>query len=287
MAELRTLPQDIYELFNPEKDHIVNERNLEAFAENLKDIFRTRLQARPPAETPLRFSSLGKPDRQIWMDGNPTGDERPLSGKTYFKFLYGDVIEAVVLFLAQEAGHVVESPQAEVEVDGVKGHIDAIIDGVVVDVKSASPHGYKKFVYGTVQEDDPFGYVQQLAGYSSVLTPGKEAAWVAMDKVGGGLCVSTLPSQVINEFDPQERITHLKKVLESDDPPGHCYVPVPDGKSGNMKLPTGCSYCKHLSRCWPTARKFLYSTGPRYLTTVVKTPDVPEVTSLDAEIGDF
>lgn len=284
VPELKTLPQDIYDLFDPAKEHVPDERNLEEFADNLKDILRTRLSARPEVSNPLRFSSLGKPDRQIWMDANPTGDERPLNGKTYFKFLYGDVIECLVLFLAKEAGHVVESPQAEVEVDGVKGHIDAVIDGVVVDVKSAAPHGFKKFLYGDILNDDPFGYVHQLSGYSSVLTPGADAAWVAMDKVSGSLTVSVLSKDVIKDNEPLPRITHLKEVLSNGDAPPPCYHPIPDGKSGNMKLATGCSYCKHINRCWPSARKFLYSTGPRYLTTVVKTPDVPEVTALSAEV---
>jgi len=44
-----------------------------------------------------------------------------------------------------------------------------------------------------------------------------------------------------------------------------------------MKLPAGCSYCDHKSECWPKARKFMYSTGPVWLTTVVKTPQVPEI----------
>ena len=278
-----TLVADIYDLFNPEKAHIPNEDNLNEFAETLKDVLRTRLLDRKPPDSPLRFSSLGKPDRQIWYDGNPSEDEQQLSAKTYFKFLYGDVIECLVLFLAKEAGHAVERTQEEVEVEGVLGHIDAIIDGVVVDVKSASPHGYKKFATNSVVGDDPFGYVQQLSGYASVLTPNEPAAWVAMDKVSGSLCVSKLSTTVIKDNDPLPRINHLKEVLSKDEPPPRCYDPVPDGKSGNMKLPTGCSYCKHLRRCWPQARKFLYSTGPRYLTTVVKTPDVPEVGAVEDE----
>ncbi len=274
---LNTLVEDIYELFNPDKEHEPSEDNLNWFAENLKNMLRVRLAERQPAVNPLRFSALGKQDRQIYFDTHPDGNEEKMLAKTYFKFLYGDILEHIVLFLAKEAGHVVTLEQAEIEVDGVKGHIDAIIDGVVVDVKSASSFGYKKFKEQTVVENDPFGYTAQLAGYASVLTPGQSAAWIAFDKVSGDMCVSLLSSSIITDYDPIPRIAHLKQVVEQNTPPPLCYDPVPDGKSGNFKLPTPCSYCQHKRRCHPTLRTFFYSSGPRFLTTVAKQPDVPEL----------
>jgi hypothetical protein len=162
-------------------------------------------------------------------------------------------------------------------VDGVLGHIDAIVDGVLVDVKSASPYGYKKFKYNSVVEDDPFGYTQQLAGYSSVLTPDQGAAWVAFDKVHGDICVSDLSASIIADYPPKERIERLRDVIDMEEPPERCYEDVPDGKSGNRKLDTGCAYCGFKHECWPGLRTFLYSTGPRYLTKVVREPDVKEI----------
>ena len=276
---LDTLVDDIYGLFDPEYDHQASEELLNEFAENLKQLLRARLGHSPRRSGGgIRFSSLGKPDRQIYFDHHPDpSSEEPLLPKTYLKFLYGDVIEQLYLYLAKEAGHSVEREQAEVEVNGVLGHIDAIIDGTVVDLKSASSYGYRKFEEGTVEQDDPFGYVAQLAGYASVLTPGKEAAWWAVDKSSGDHCIAKLKPTVIKHHEPEPRIEHLKKVVASDTPPPLCYEPVPDGKSGNMKLPTACSYCKHKFRCHPDARLFIYSSGPRYLTTVVREPDVPEI----------
>ena len=280
---LDTLVGDIYDLFDPNVNHVCDEKNLDAFAENMKDLMRVRLRARPESSPVLRFSALGRPDRQIWMDAHPVvGGKEELIPKTYLKFLYGDIIEQMLLFLAKESGHEVTNEQAEVEVGGVTGHIDAIIDGVVVDVKSASPFGYKKFEEQTVTSDDPFGYVAQLAGYASVLTPGESAAWLANDKVGGDICVSPLSSVVIGHYPPGERIDELKKVIQNETPPELCYQPVPDGKSGNLKLPTGCSYCAHKFRCHPGLRTFIYSTGPRFLTHVEKTPEVLEVTHNEA-----
>jgi hypothetical protein len=272
---LDTLVEDIFELFNPEHTHVPDEQRLEEVGEQFKELLRRRLAEREPIDNPLRFSSLGKKDRQVWYMAKhfPTED---LTAKTYFKFLYGDVIELLVLFLAKEAGHTVEREQEEINVDGVLGHIDAIIDGVVVDVKSASPYSYKKFETQTVLENDPFGYVQQLAGYSNVLTPDRGAAWVAFDKVHGDICVSPLSSSIVADYQPAPRIEHLREVIAQDEPPPRCYDDEPMGKSGNRKLTTPCSYCGYKWRCWPNLRGFAYSNGPVYLTEVGKVPDVPE-----------
>lgn len=277
MKKLKKLPDDIYQLFDPEVDHECTEDNLEAFANNLKELVRTRLRKYTPRDTPLRFSALGKKNRQLWYEAHPVeGSKEPMLPKTYLKFMYGDVIEQLLLLLAKEAGHSVENEQGPVEVDGVTGSIDAVIDGVVVDVKSASPYGYKKFEQGSVTEDDPFGYVDQLAGYASVLTPGEPAAWLAQDKVSGDICISPLSSVTIKYHPPGKRIEELKEVIALPEPPERCYEDIPDGKSGNRKLDTGCSYCAHKFRCWPTLRTFIYSSGPRYLTHVERVPDVPE-----------
>lgn len=279
MKTLETLSDDIFDLFNPSKTHEVSEENLDAFCDNMKDLIRRRLQAQDDSSArPIRFSALGKPNRVVWYDAHPEpGSKEPMTPQTYLKFMYGDIIEQLLLLLVKEAGHTVEAEQGGVEVDGVTGSIDAKIDGVVVDVKSASSYGYQKFKDRRVTEDDPFGYVAQLSGYASVLTPGKDAAWLAMNKESGAICVSPLSSIVISHYKPEERINELKNVVASDEPPERCYSPVPDGKSGNMKLATACSYCAHKFRCYPKVRTFIYSSGPRYLTTVSRVPDVLEI----------
>lgn len=284
MPELKTLPQDIYNLFDPDADHEVNEDNLETFAKNICDQVRLRLRKQEQPSNPIRFSALGKPNRQMWYEAHPLeGSKEPMLPKTYLKFLYGAILEEILLLLAKESGHEVKDEQREVEVDGVKGHIDAIIDGTVVDAKSASPYGYKKFETNTVTQDDTFGYVEQLSGYADELTPGEEAAWLAFDKVSGDICISPLAPVVIRHHKPAPRIAELKEVIAREEPPERCYEDIPDGKGGNRKLDVGCSYCAHKFRCWPGLRAFAYSNGPRYLTVVKKEPTntsgpIPEIT---------
>ena len=280
MTSIHTIPEDVYRLFDPDVHHIPSEENLTDFADGLKQILRERLAKEKVRDGNLRFSSLGQPDRKLWLASRGT-DGEGLDGSTLFKFLYGHVIEALLLFLIKETGHTVTHEQEEVEVDGVKGHIDAIVDGTVVDIKSASPFGYKKFKDNTIVQDDPFGYIQQLSGYSNVLTPDTSPAFIAFDKVSGAICVASVSTSITEHYKPEVRIKHLKEVLASDTMPNICYPLVPDGKSGNVKIATGCSYCKFKKTCFPNARLFLYSTGPRWLTTVNRIPDVYEVKDQD------
>jgi hypothetical protein len=189
------------------------------------------------------------------------------------KFLYGDILEIILLYLAKEAGHDVSDEQGEVERDGVLGHIDAVIDGHVIDVKSASPFAFKKFEENRVHEDDPFGYVAQLSGYCHEYElPG---AFLAINKEQGGIALSPLEPELIEANPPGPAIARQREAVENDHVV-RCFDAVPDGKSGNEKLGLQCSYCSYKKDCWPGLRAFNYSGKPRFLTKVVREPDVFE-----------
>lgn len=273
-----TLPEDIYHLLSSEDGHVVSEENVEWAGEVFKDLLRTRLTKieEVKGEDVLRFSSLGKQDRQLWYAANMPEKAEKLTGKMKFKFLYGDVIEILLLFLAKESGHEVSHEQYEVECDGVRGHMDAVIDGVPVDCKSASPYSYGKFKDGTFVFDDPFGYVKQLSGYAHALRRTERAGFLVADKVHGDICFAELDEYAIDGNPPAPRISELRTIIKSPEPPPRCYDDIPEGKSGNRKLSVGCSYCPYKDECWPDLRKFMYSRGPVWLTTVKKEPRVGE-----------
>lgn len=279
-TKIETLVDDIYSLFDPTIDHECDEARLNEAAEQFKELFRSALKAQDPRGK-LRFSGLGKPDCEVWWKINRPEAAQPMPPKAYVKFLYGHLLELMLLFLAKEAGHEVEDEQKEVEVDGVKGHMDAKIDGVTVDVKSASSYSFQKFVQGRLAQDDPFGYIAQLSGYCHTNeTP--RGAFLVIDKTLGDIALVDLDPEHIEANHPSTHIARQKGVIANPNPP-RCYDPVPDGKSGNEKLPTKCSYCDFSKSCWADAndgqglRTFIYSNGPRYLTKVVREPDVYEV----------
>jgi hypothetical protein len=229
----------------------------------------------------LRLSNIGTPcQRKLWYTINLPDQAEPLTPAARFKFLFGDILEELLLFLAKEAGHTVEGQQDELEINGIKGHRDAIIDGRLVDTKSASTYSFKKFASNGLREDDPFGYIDQVGAYLEAslgeerLTDKDVASFLVVDKTLGNICLDTYPKSDINY---QSKVAALKEMVAAPEPPPRHYTPVPEGKSGNMKLCTACSYCNFKKTCWPELRTFLYSTGPMFLIDVVKEPKVLEL----------
>lgn len=237
----------------------------------------------------LRMSNLGTAcDRQLWLKINEPGKGEPMPPYTYLKFIYGHLIEELLLLLAKVAGHEVTDEQKEVDIQGVKGHIDGKIDGVLTDVKSASTYSFEKFEKGLTEEEDGFGYLTQLGGYNYATSNGKKepAAFLAMDKQNGYLTLD-MHSDDLHKVDYEKLVEYKKEMLSgpmpprgfSDEPDG--YKKKIDGKyklipNGNRKLGTVCSYCDRKNRCWPGLRTFTYSSGPKFFTKVVKEPKVEE-----------
>lgn len=279
---ITTLVDDIYGLFGSDKVE-VSQEYIDKFSTELADLIGERFR-REDRERVLRFSNIGRPDRQVWYDLNWEGETEALEPSTLIKFAYGDVLEHLMLLFARQAGHTVEMEQTEVELEEIKGHPDAVIDGVVVDVKSASSYSFQKFATGSLLEEgnDPFGYLGQLAGYVEAIDPTADGAFLAVDKTLGKICLLIVPNEVLKQYQVRERINHMKEVVAHDEPPPRCYEPKPEGKSGNFVLSTGCSYCRHKFHCWSDAnggqglRTFLYSNGPKFFTHVEKEPRVFE-----------
>jgi hypothetical protein len=283
--KIDTLVDDIYNILQNGRPDLA-ETDFARFGEVFSGVLASRLRGpRDSAGRPtLRMSNLGRPDRQLWYQlADPSSESEQFSGHTLLKFLYGDLIEALMLSLAELAGHKVELQQTEVEIDGVVGHNDAVIDGVVVDVKSASSHSFRKFRDGSLREDDPFGYMEQLAGYSAGLG-GLDGAFLAVDKTLGHVTLMSVGADELAKLDTRARVAHIRDVLANPEPPPRCYEPVEHGKSGNLALGVGCSYCPFKFKCWSDAndglglRSFLYSGGPVHFTNVAKEPQVLEIT---------
>ena len=227
----------------------------------------------------LRMSNFGTGCiRQLWYRVNRPKDAEELDPHTRLKFLYGHVIEWLLLFLAKAAGHKVEGEQTTLYVEGVPGHRDAIIDGHLVDVKSASKYGYQKFKNNTVPKDDTFGYMDQLSLYHHAslddLEDKKTASFLALEKEGGYFTLDTYP---MPDRDWETEIRKKKELVHAPEPPSRGYEPVPYGRSGNESLPVVCSYCPFKATCHPGLRTFIYSGKPVYLTRVEREPEVQEI----------
>lgn len=229
----------------------------------------------------LRMSGFGAPNRKLWYEanvGHKIGQDDP---RLFLNFLLGDVWESIILFLAKQTGHKVEMEQAEVELDGMVGHMDAVIDDVLIDVKSASSYAFKnKFTNGAIftgGDADPFSYVPQLKGYGEATGIDKQG-WLVANKETGELALVKMPNHV--QYDAKEKLNSAREAIaQPEPPPEKCYEPIPHGKAGNMQLAVGCRYCPFKEQCWKDdgLRAFTYSTGPVYMTHVEKAPRVDEL----------
>ena len=244
--QIDTLVEDIYSLLdngtkNPDRG------SLYGMAAAMMEAVRRQLWSPTSERKPtLRMSNIGKPcTRSLWYDMNGDEQSENFSPQTRLKFVMGDLVEALILYLAKEAGHEVTDQQKEVQIDGIKGHLDAVIDGQLVDVKSTSSYGMRKFKDGTLPDDDPFGYIDQMSGYGNAL--GKDSGtFLAFDKSSGELTTYTHTEL----SDTSHRIDFVKQEMERVDPPDRPFKSVLDKSSRRQKLGVNCSYCSHKTTCW-------------------------------------
>ena len=283
MKQIETLVEDIYNLFTLDPIDMEEEevdKHIDNFGEMLKVHIKDFLYEKPRDRTNLRLSAIGKPDRQLWYDLNKPLENVQLQPSTRIKFLYGYILEELLLLCTSIAGHKVTDQQKELEISGIRGHQDSMVDGVLVDCKSASGPGFDKFRYHRLSEDDPFGYISQISAYAHANGVNR-AAFLVINKSTGEICLT--PVHEMEMINAQKRVDYLKGMVADSSIPDRCYADVPDGKSGNYKLAVGCIYCGHKRECWGQAnqghglRVFQYAKGKRFLTRIGKEPDVEEI----------
>lgn len=218
MKTLDTLVTDIYKkigVLSKGKPIKITDKELDDFGEDMKDALKhwaVPHKRDSSLTSGLRMSNIGRPDRQLWYDLNSKNKkDKEYNPSTYIKFLYGHLLEVLMLFFVRLAGHTVTGEQKEVKVSGITGHMDCVIDGEVVDIKTASGFSFKKFVDGSLVDNDSFGYVAQLAGYEE-----------AEQTSNGGFLVLNKETGQITLFRPEEldkpniktRIKTIKRLLK-------------------------------------------------------------------------
>ena len=282
--QLDTLIDDIYgqlSELSEGREFNLSDEDLDLTMSRIKDSLLA--WARPSERNSgfsLRMSNIGRPARQLWYEQNLPSETSTPSPSLQIKFLYGHILEEILLMLVRASGHEVTDEQKEVDVRGVKGHIDCKIDGEVVDIKTASKFSFNKFHEGRLREDDPFGYMSQLAGYEEAENS-SEGGFLVINKESGELCLYR--PEELDKPNINTQIQSIKKSLKLATPPPRCYESVPEGKKGNMKLHRSCVYCPYKHECYKDAnngkglRAFKYANGPMYLTHVEVAPRVEEI----------
>ena len=268
---LSTLVEDVYETVTNITDgnEKVPAKLLEELGSKIASTIKNWSTPQHHNKFKLRMSNIGRPARQLYYSQQDTKDIQH-EPSTQLKFLYGHIMEDLLIFLVKLSGHQVTDEQKEVKVDKVLGHMDCKIDGEVIDIKTASGFGFKKF-----------SYVSQLAGYERA--EGTEnGGFLAMNKESGEIAL--YQPEDLDKPNVNSLINSIEKALVGNSPPEKCYKPLAAGSKGNKKLPMGCVYCNHKFICNKDTndgeglRVFKYARGPEYLTTVVSVPKVEEIT---------
>jgi len=242
-------------------------KDLDIFLDEVRDavisLFDRRDSSDKGENSILRFSALGKKNRQLWYRAHlEDASDHSLPYDTQLKFTYGHILESLLLLLVKTAGYDVSHIQQEYEMDGVKGHIDCKINGIIVDCKSASDYGFQKFKKGDLL-DDPFGYMHQLAAYVQADGTQSEGGFLVINKTTGEVCYMNVHDLELP--NARNRIAEVKEIITSKEPPERCYAPSTAKKDGKQYLKTGCVYCDFKETCWEEAnggKGLIKETGP-------------------------
>lgn len=258
----------------------------DSLAKELGDGVAKRVQAQfaQDQKAPsLRLSQMGpRCPKALWHSIHTPDEAEPLAPWTNNKFTLGHFWETYALVLCKAAGHEVEGEQHEFILDGVKGHCDAIVDGCLVDFKSSSSRQFSKYKAKTLEQDDPFGYLDQLDGYvvagreDPILRVKDRGFIVAIDKQMGHFNVY----EHLTRESIRHRVAEYKAIVKRTSPPDCTCETTPYGVSGNIKLGTRASYSAYKWSCFPGLRCFLSSAGPIFLARTIRTPEMIEVDKL-------
>jgi hypothetical protein len=116
MGKLDNLVSDIGRIFKEGKQP--SEKDLKQFTDDVSSVIRKSFETRDVApEEAIRFSSIGKPDRMLWYINNKPEIAEELHLSTRIKFMYGDLIEQLLVLLIKTAGYEVTDQQKEINIE--------------------------------------------------------------------------------------------------------------------------------------------------------------------------
>ena len=281
-----TLVADILSVLDSKTSFIAEPEDIAQLVDNLgfQVIKAQQEHTKVRDEKVIYASEVGEPCmRKLWYKIHYPEKGEFIREETRLKFLYGDVLEEVLLYLAKVSGHDVSHQQASIVEefgDGwqIRGRIDAVIDGEIVDVKTASPYGYTKMVDdGLTKENDSFGYSGQLGFYHRNKDQldtkiGDDPKFLVMDKQNGKVGLARPAPTAINFEAVKDSVSDGSVIPDRGFSPDKW-------TNGNEKLCVNCSYCAFKKDCWPGLRVFDYSRGPVFATSVAKVPKNAEITA--------
>ena len=247
----------------------VDKKLVEEFGEACKNALLKQFTEDRRSKFEPRMSNIGRPLCQLQMEAKGIkGEGQPYNVK--MRNTFGDLIEALALFVMKSAGVNVENEQKKVVYkfgeNKIEGRQDVEINEKIWDIKSASPYSFeKKFGeeggFNEVVKDDTFGYASQGFLYSE--GQGKDfGGWIAINKSTGEWTVCETPAL----HDEYKKVALDKakenfKALQDGVPFKRNYDSIEEtfrGKpTGNKVLGFACSFCPYKLPCWGSKLQLL------------------------------
>jgi len=247
----------------------ISDKLVEEFGEACKSALRKQFTEERRSGFKPRMSNVGRPLCQLQMEAqNIKGEGQPYNVK--MRNTFGDLIEALSIFVLKSAGVEIEDEQKNVKYkfngSAIEGRYDVKINKKIWDIKSASPYSFKnKFGeaggFEVVVKDDAFGYVSQgyLYSESEKLPFG---GWIVVNKSTGEWAVCETPL-----IDEEYKVNAIKIAknnihsLEKKEPFKRCYNEIEETfrtkKTGNKVLGMVCSFCPYKLPCWGSKLQLL------------------------------
>jgi hypothetical protein len=240
----------------------ISEELVQEFGEACKNALRKQFTYKEDVKFEPRMSNIGRPLCQLQMEAKGIkGEGMPYNAK--MRNTFGDLIEALAIFVLKSAGVKIDSEQKEVEYkfenESIKGRLDVEIDNKIWDIKSASPFAFeKKFGeaggFNEVVKDDSFGYASQ--GFLYAESERKSfGGWIAINKSTGEWAICETP-----QLDTEYKNIAIKtavdnyNALKTNAPFKRCFEPIVETfrskPTGNKILGTACSFCPYKLPCW-------------------------------------
>ena len=247
----------------------VDKTLVEEFGEACKKALLKQFSETRSNKFEVRMSNVGRPLCQLQMEAKGIkGEGQPYNAKV--RNTFGDIIEALALFIMKSAGVKIKSEQKQVKYkfngEEIEGRQDVEIDEKIWDIKSASPYSFeKKFGedggFSEVVKDDTFGYASQ--GFLYAESQKKDfGGWIVINKSTGEWTVCETPKLV----EPYKTNALTKavdniKALKEGVPFKRQYDAIEEtfrGKpTGNKVLGLACSFCPYKLPCWGSKLQLL------------------------------
>lgn len=198
----------------------------------------------------LRLSSIGQCLRK--QAYNLLGFEvngKAIDPRAKMVFFQGDMVELAIVMLAKVAGCKITFcglEQQTVEIDGVTGHPDGVLEtelgDYLVEVKSMSSYSFADFEDGQIDES----YIYQMNAYLMALGLDK-CVYIALNKDSGVMAERVMTGNLDIQAKIVENIKTLKLATKEN-------LPEAKYKTNDKGIyPWQCSYCAYWKTCHPKA----------------------------------